>query len=84
MKHKNQLAIIDSQDAVIGNEAYDLTSLIDDVRFISNNKLKEKFIIIILDSKKSFNKINFLNDFKIFSVLRNMKIIGIFTRLAKE
>ena len=53
MKHKNQLAIIDSQDAVIGNEAYDLASLIDDVRFISNNKLKKKFLIIILDLKKN-------------------------------
>ena len=27
-------------------------------------------------------KKNFLNDFQILSVLRNMKIIGIFTRLA--
>ncbi len=34
--------------------------------------------------KKSFNKTDFLNDFEIFSVLRNMKIIGIFTRLAKR
>ena len=85
MKHKNQLAIIDSQDAVIGNEAYDLASLIDDVRFISNNKLKEKiFNYYIGSKKKSFNKIDFLNDFEIFSVLRNMKIIGIFTRLAKR
>tara|TARA_Y100000590_G_scaffold22298_1_gene25794 strand:+ start:1391 stop:2356 length:966 start_codon:yes stop_codon:yes gene_type:complete len=85
MKYKNQLAIIDSQDAVFGNEAYDLASLIDDVRFISNNRLKEKVYNYYIGSKKkSFNKTDFLNDFEIFSVLRNMKIIGIFTRLAKR
>ena len=83
MKYKSQLAIIDSQDAVFGNEAYDLASLIDDVRFVSNNKFKEKIYNYYIESKKkSFNKNNFLNDFEILSVLRNMKIIGIFTRLA--
>ena len=30
---KNQIGVIDSQDALIGNKAYDLASLIDDVRF---------------------------------------------------
>ena len=83
MKYKNQLAIIDSQDAVLGNEAYDLASLIDDVRFTSNDKLKKKvYNYYIKSKKKSFNKFFFLNDFEILSVLRNMKIIGIFTRLA--
>ncbi len=52
MKYKNQLAIIDSQDAVFGNEAYDLASLIDDVRFISNNRLKEKVYNYYIGSKK--------------------------------
>ena len=32
LKHKKYF-LIDSQDAVIGNPAYDLASLIDDVRF---------------------------------------------------
>ncbi len=29
---KNQIGLIDSQDALIGNQAYDLASLIYDVR----------------------------------------------------
>ena len=29
----NKIGVIDSQDALIGNKAYDLASLIDDVRF---------------------------------------------------
>ena len=41
MKYKKKLATIDTQDALIGNRAYDLASLIDDVRFKSNKKLKD-------------------------------------------
>ena len=33
-------------------------------------------------NKKKINKVKFKNDFEILSVLRNLKIIGIFTRLA--
>ena len=83
MKYKNELATIDTQDALIGNRAYDLASLIDDVRFKSNKKLKDNIYNYYLKLNK--NKINtniLLNDFEILSVIRNMKIIGIFTRLA--
>jgi len=83
MKHKNQLATIDTQDALIGNRAYDLASLIDDVRFKSNKKLKDKIYNYYLElNKNKINKVILLNDFKILSVIRNMKIIGIFARLA--
>ena len=33
MLKNNQICVIDSQDALVGNRAYDLASLIDDVRF---------------------------------------------------
>ena len=83
IKYKNHLAVIDSQDAVKGNIAYDLASLIDDVRITSSNKLKKEAYNYYVKSKnKSFNQNFFLNDFEILSVLRNIKIIGIFTRLA--
>ena len=39
MKFKGKLGVIDTQDALIGNRAYDLASLIDDVRFKLNKKL---------------------------------------------
>ena len=48
MKYKKKLAIIDTQDALIGNRAYDLASLIDDVRFKSNKKLKENAFMNII------------------------------------
>ena len=83
MKYKKELGIIDTQDALIGNRAYDLASLIDDVRFKSNKKFKDNVYDYYLKlNKRNLNRIFFLNDFEIFSVLRNMKIIGIFTRLA--
>ena len=83
IKFKNKLAVIDTQDALIGNRAYDLASLIDDVRFKTDKKFKNNIYNYYLKFNK--NKISeniLLNDFEILSVLRNMKIIGIFTRLA--
>ena len=47
MKVGNNIGLIDSQDALIGNPAYDLVSLIDDVRIKTSSKLKKKSIIII-------------------------------------
>ena len=83
MKYKNKIAIIDTQDALIGNKAYDLASLIDDVRLKTNKKFKDNIYNHYLKLNKThINKNYFLNDFEIFSVLRNMKIIGIFTRLS--
>ena len=79
---KNDIGVIDSQDALIGNKAYDLASLIDDVRFQTSVALKNKIYNFYLKTQKKLNKKYFKNDFEIISVLRNLKIIGIFTRLA--
>ena len=35
-----------------------------------------------MSKQKKINKYKFRNDFEILSILRNLKIIGIFTRLA--
>ena len=79
---KKGIGVIDSQDALIGNKAYDLSSLIDDVRFQTSNSLKKKIYNYYLNTNKKINRKKFKNDFEILSVLRNLKIIGIFTRLA--
>ncbi len=85
MINKNKIYVIDSQDAVYGNIAYDLASLIDDVRLKTSNDLKEKiYKKYFYLNKKKINKKKFQNDFEILSILRNLKIIGIFTRLAKR
>ncbi len=81
---KNNIAVIDSQDALIGNKAYDLASLIDDVRFETSNKLKNKILNNYFKKLKKTEINKFVNDFEILSVLRNLKIIGIFMRLASR
>ncbi len=77
-----KIGVIDTQDALIGNKAYDLASLIDDVRFQTSNNMKKKILNYYLKYQKDLNKTHFVNDFEIISILRNFKIIGIFTRLA--
>ncbi len=79
---QNSIAVIDSQDALIGNKAYDLASLVDDVRFQTSNKLKNKILNNYFKKLKKTEIKKFINDFEILSVLRNLKIIGIFMRLA--
>jgi aminoglycoside/choline kinase family phosphotransferase len=81
---KNQIGLIDNQDALVGNKAYDLASLIDDVRHKTPNSLKEKVYNYYLKTNKKINADKFKNDFEILSVLRNLKIIGIFMRLAER
>tara|TARA_Y100000996_G_scaffold403201_1_gene375940 strand:+ start:464 stop:1405 length:942 start_codon:yes stop_codon:yes gene_type:complete len=79
---KNKIGIIDSQDALIGNKAYDLASLIDDVRLKTTIHLKNKIFNFYIKKQNKLNIYKFKNDFEILSILRNLKIIGIFTRLA--
>jgi len=82
MLTNNQIGLIDSQDALIGNRAYDLASLIDDVRFKTTKSFKKKVFNFYVKKQKKLDIKKFKNDFEILSILRNLKIIGIFTRLA--
>ena len=87
MKVGKKIGVIDSQDALIGNPAYDLVSLIDDVRIKTSKKLKNQIYNYYL--KKAFkiyrvNSKKFLEDFNILSVQRSLKIIGIFSRLFRR
>ena len=84
MSYKKKVGIIDSQDAMIGNVAYDILSLIDDVRIKTSTKLKKQILHYYISSAKKVLSISpkvFQDDFDILSVQRNLKIIGIFTRL---
>ena len=82
MIKNKKLCVIDSQDAVFGNVAYDLASLIDDVRLKTSIGFKHNIFEEYIKTNKKINVVNFKNDFEILSVLRNLKIIGIFTRLS--
>ena len=87
MKFKKKIGLIDNQDALIGNPAYDLASLIDDVRIKTSNKLKNQMYDYYLSKTFKQSRIKsekFLNDFNILSVQRSLKILGIFSRLYKR
>ena len=84
---KNNIGIIDSQDALIGSRAYDILSLIDDVRIKTSPELKQKlfnYYLLLVKKEKNFNIEQFKKEFSILSVQRAMKIIGIFSRLFKR
>ncbi|MFM7978251.1 MAG: phosphotransferase, partial [Candidatus Fonsibacter sp.] len=84
---KNKIGIIDSQDALIGSRAYDVLSLIDDVRIKTTADLKKKLLdyyLSLAKKEKDFNIKQFSKEFSILSVQRAMKIIGIFSRLFKR
>ena len=82
MMVKKRIGVIDSQDTLLGNRAYDVASLIDDVRLKTSRSLKDKIYKHYILKQKKLDRNKFKNDFEILSVLRNLKIIGIFTRLA--
>jgi hypothetical protein len=87
MKVGKNIGVIDSQDALIGNPAYDLVSLIDDVRIKTSKKLKNQIYDYYLKNTNKIYKVkyeNFLQDFNILSIQRSLKIIGIFSRLYKR
>ncbi len=84
---KNKIGIIDTQDALIGSRAYDIVSLIDDVRIKTTPDLKEKLLdyyLSLAKKEKNFDIKQFKKEFSILSVQRAMKIIGIFSRLFKR
>ena len=84
MLNRKKIYLIDTQDLIYGNPAYDVASLIDDVRFKISLKNREiLYKKFILNEKKNFSS-KLRNDFEILSTLRNLKIIGIFTRLSKR
>jgi aminoglycoside/choline kinase family phosphotransferase len=88
MVKNKKFGLIDSQDAIRGNLLYDVASLIDDVRIKLPIKLKSSLFNYYLSKttkiKKKTEKLLAKNDFDILSIQRNLKILGIFTRLFKR
>ena len=74
--------MIDFQDGLIGNSAYDLVSLLQDVRtFISQKDQNILYRYYIKNSK--VNEESFREAYIILGTQRLLKIVGIFCRLAK-
>ncbi len=75
------VGLLDFQDAVIGSKAYDLVSLLEDARRDLNEENRQKLFDYYLE-KSGCAKESFVRDYEILSLQRNIKIVGIFSRLS--
>ena len=81
--HNRKISFLDTQDAVIGHPAYDLMSLVDDVRVNISQSDQSKLVKYYLKKTRRIQN-DFLLDFHILSVQRLLKILGIFLRLYRR
>lgn len=77
----SQVGILDFQDAVNGSPAYDLVSLLEDVRRDVGLEFAEEMIAHYLAHKPSIDSSDFRRSYAILGAQRNIKILGIFARL---
>lgn len=75
------VGLLDFQDAVIGARAYDLVSLLEDARRDVNENNRQHLFNYYL-KKSGCDEKAFIRDYEILSLQRNIKIIGIFSRLS--
>jgi len=80
-KNYKSVGLLDFQDAVIGSKAYDLVSLLEDARRDVAKKTQDEVLQYYVN-KTNIDEKNFVRDYKILSLQRNIKIVGIFARLA--
>ena len=75
------VGLLDYQDAVAGHPAYDLVSLLEDARRDTSEELRQHMIDYYLSRRPDLDAEEFLADYAALGAQRNLKIIGIFTRL---
>lgn len=78
-----RVGLIDFQDAMIGHPAYDLASLVMDARRDVSHDLGQKLIRHYCAETGS-DPAKFNAAFHVLGVQRNLRILGIFTRLARR
>jgi N-acetylmuramate 1-kinase len=82
------VGIIDFQDALIGPEAYDLVSLLQDARLdvpaTLEATLLDRYTTAVAVSDPGFDNSQFRFAYAALGAQRNTKILGIFARLAKR
>ena len=76
-----KVGLLDFQDALLGNVAYDVVSLLEDARRDVPKNIQTKMIDYFVEKSGIKNKADFVNDYNILGAQRNLKIIGIFSRL---
>ncbi len=83
-----RIGIIDFQDCVLGNPAYDLASLGQDARVTIADAFELKLLAHYANLRREkdpqFNMAEFARSYSILAAQRNTKILGIFARLNRR
>ena len=80
-----KVGLLDFQDGVIGHRAYDLVSLLQDARQPFDRTLEQAMIKrYLLKAGAQIERESFIAAYQVLGAQRNIKIIGIFTRLWKR
>ena len=77
-----RIGLLDYQDALAGHAAYDLMSLLEDARRDTAEDLQQAMIARYLDRRPDLDAEAFRAAYAALGAQRNMKIVGIFARLA--
>lgn len=75
------VGMLDFQDAVIGNVAYDVVSLLQDARRTVTPEFEAEMLDYYVKQAKIQDTQAFMRDYYILGAQRNIKILGIFMRL---
>ncbi len=75
------LGLLDYQDALAGHPAYDLVSLLQDVRRTVSPELEAAMLGRYLAARPDLDPAAFTRAYDILGAQRNIKILGVFTRL---
>jgi len=77
-----RVGLLDYQDALAGHAAYDLMSLLEDARRDTSEDLQQGMIARYLGRRAHLDPEAFRAAYSALGTQRNLKIVGIFTRLA--
>lgn len=81
---RDELGLLDFQDALAGHPAYDLVSLLQDARRDVAPALEEAMLARYAEAAQLDDRDTFRADYEVLGAQRNTKILGIFTRLWKR
>jgi len=79
-----RVGLLDFQDALLGARAYDLVSLLEDARRDVAPQVVRAGIERYLKAAGGLDRARFLAAYAVLGAQRNVKILGIFTRLLKR
>lgn len=76
-----RLGLLDYQDALSGHPAYDLASLLQDIRRTVSPTLESAMLARYIAARPDLDEAAFRTAYAILAAQRNIKILGVFTRL---